>query len=56
MHIIERVGMTFVVQNAMLNLPNLTKIKISGDLPSLHVNLSDVKYSKSAYMTQTESR
>ena len=48
--------MTFVVQNAMLNLPNLTKIKISGDLPSLHVNLSDVKYSKSAYMTQTESR
>jgi len=38
--------MTFVVQNAMLNLPNLTRFKVSGDLPSLHVNISDVKYSK----------
>lgn len=47
LHIIERVGMTFVVQNAMLNLPNLTRFKVSGNLPSLHVNLSDVKYSKS---------
>lgn len=39
--------MTFVVRNAMLNLPNLTRFKVSGNLPSLHVNLSDVKYSKS---------
>ena len=38
--------MTFVVQNAMLNLPNLTRFRVSGDLPSLHVNISDVKYSK----------
>lgn len=44
LHIIERVGMTFVVQNAMLNLPNLTRFKVSGNLPRLHVNLSDVKY------------
>ncbi|KAK8865949.1 hypothetical protein IAR55_001098 [Kwoniella newhampshirensis] len=44
LHIVERIGMTFAVQNAIVNAPNLTRFKIAGDLPELHVNFSDVKY------------
>lgn len=45
LHIVERIGMTFVIQIAMMNLASLTRFKVSGELPMLHVNLSDVKYS-----------
>ncbi|WWD17860.1 hypothetical protein CI109_102304 [Kwoniella shandongensis] len=44
LHIVERIGMTFAVQNAIVNAPNLTRFKIAGDLPELHVNFSDTKY------------
>jgi vacuolar protein sorting-associated protein 13A/C len=47
LHIVEKIGMDFMIQNAILNVPELTKLKVSGHLPKLHVNLSDTKYSKS---------
>jgi vacuolar protein sorting-associated protein 13A/C len=47
LHIVERINMSFIVQNAILNVPNLTRFKISGDLPQLRLNFSDNKYSKS---------
>nr|ODO02780.1 vacuolar protein sorting-associated protein vps13 [Cryptococcus depauperatus CBS 7855] len=43
-HILERIGMSFTVQNAIVNAPNLTRFKIAGHLPELHVNFSDRKY------------
>lgn len=46
LHIVEKIGMDFMIQNAILNVPELTKLKVSGQLPRLHVNLSDTKYSK----------
>lgn len=47
LHIVEKIGMDFMIQNAILDVPQLTKLKVSGHLPKLHVNLSDTKYSKS---------
>ncbi|KAI5452535.1 Vacuolar protein sorting-associated protein 13, variant 2 [Naganishia albida] len=44
LHIVEKIGMDFMIQNAILNVPELTKLKVSGQLPRLHVNLSDTKY------------
>lgn len=44
LHIVERINMTFTVQNAIVNAPTLTKFKISGELPELQVNFSDRKY------------
>lgn len=44
LHIVERINMTFTVQNAIVNAPNLTKFKIAGELPELQVNFSDRKY------------
>lgn len=44
-HIVERINMSFDVQNAILNAPNLTRFKVSGHLPELQVNFSDRKYS-----------
>lgn len=44
LHIIERINMSFSVQNAIVNAPNLTRFKIQGDLPELQVNFSDRKY------------
>lgn len=50
LHIVEKIGMDFMIQNAILNVPQLTKLKVSGRLPKLHVNLSDTKYSKPKIM------
>ncbi|CAK9783702.1 putative late endosome to vacuole transport-related protein [Cutaneotrichosporon oleaginosum] len=44
LHIVERINMSFTVQNAIVNAPTLTKFKISGELPELQVNFSDRKY------------
>jgi vacuolar protein sorting-associated protein 13A/C len=46
-HVLERINMSFLVQNAILNAPNLTRFKIEGNLPVLQVNFSDTKYSES---------
>ena len=46
LHILERINMSFTVQNAIVNAPNITRFKIAGDLPDLQVNFSDRKYSK----------
>ena len=44
LHILERINMSFSVQNAIVNAPNLTRFKIAGELPELQVNFSDRKY------------
>ncbi|ORY32314.1 hypothetical protein BCR39DRAFT_523905, partial [Naematelia encephala] len=44
LHILERINMSFSVQNAIINAPNLTRFKIAGELPELQVNFSDTKY------------
>ncbi|KAL1410608.1 Vacuolar protein sorting-associated protein 13 [Vanrija albida] len=44
LHIVERINMSFRIQNAIVNAPNLTKFKIQGELPELQVNFSDRKY------------
>lgn len=54
-HILERINMSFSAQNAILNLPNLTRFKVSGDLPNLQVNFSDTKYSTSRRRSQHPS-
>ena len=46
LHILERINLSFTVQNAIVNAPNLTRFKIAGDLPELQVNFSDRKYSE----------
>jgi vacuolar protein sorting-associated protein 13A/C len=46
LHILERINMSFYVQNVIINAPNLTRFKIAGELPELKVNFSDRKYSK----------
>lgn len=43
-HILERISMSFAVQNAIVNAPNLTRFKVAGELPGLHLNFSDRKY------------
>ena len=48
LHVVERINMSFTVQNAIVNAPTLTKFKIAGNLPELQVNFSDRKYRKSA--------
>lgn len=50
LHIVEKIGMDFMIQNAILDVPQLTKLKVSGHLPTLHVNLSDTKYSKLKFL------
>lgn len=54
-HIVERINMSFDVQNAILNAPNLTRFKVSGHLPELQVNFSDRKYSTSHTTWPTET-
>lgn len=44
LHLVERINMSFTVQNAIVNAPTLTKFKIAGNLPELQVNFSDRKY------------
>jgi hypothetical protein len=50
LHIVEKIGMDFMIQNAILNVPELTKLKVSGHLPQLHVNLSDTKFSELVFL------
>ncbi|KWU46731.1 hypothetical protein RHOSPDRAFT_14825 [Rhodotorula sp. JG-1b] len=45
LHILERTSLAFLAQNCILaDAPNLTRLKISGSLPSLQLNFSDRKY------------
>jgi vacuolar protein sorting-associated protein 13A/C len=44
LHVVERINMSFTVQNAIVNAPTLTKFKIAGHLPELQLNFSDRKY------------
>lgn len=45
LHVVERVNVGFVVETSILpKAPNLTKVKVSGHLPVLHVMASDAKY------------
>lgn len=44
-HLLERTNIDLQVQNSIVpSALNLTRFKVSGKLPSLHVNLSDTKY------------
>jgi len=49
LHILEKINLSFSVQLAITNAPNLTRFKVAGDLPELQVNFSDKKYSKLTY-------
>ncbi|KAF9431274.1 hypothetical protein BGZ94_003589 [Podila epigama] len=45
MHVIDKINMTFHVHLSILpQAPNLTKIRVFGDLPLLQINFSDRKY------------
>jgi vacuolar protein sorting-associated protein 13A/C len=45
MHIVEKINIDFVVETSIIpKAPNLTKVRISGHLPILHVSASDQKY------------
>ncbi|KAG0003109.1 hypothetical protein BGZ80_007728 [Entomortierella chlamydospora] len=45
LHVIDKINMTFHVHLSILpQAPNLTKIKVFGDLPLFQVNFSDRKY------------
>ena len=44
-HLLDRISMHFAVSRCIVPMaPNLTQLKIAGDLPELHVNFSDKKY------------
>jgi len=45
MHLIDRINMEFLLENSIIPKdPNITKTRISGNLPVLHASLSDMKY------------
>ena len=45
LHLLERTNIEFQVQNSIVpSALTLARFKVSGKLPSLHVNLSDTKY------------
>ena len=45
MHIVEKINIDFVVETSIIpKAPNLTKVRISGHLPILHISASDKKY------------
>jgi len=45
MHIVEKINVDFVVEISILpKAPNLTRVKVSGHMPTLHATVSDVKY------------
>ncbi|KAJ3037263.1 hypothetical protein HDV00_001828 [Rhizophlyctis rosea] len=45
LHVIERVNLSFCIEMCILpKLPDYPRTKISGELPRLHLNLSDTKY------------
>jgi vacuolar protein sorting-associated protein 13A/C len=46
LHVLEKINLSFSVQRAITDAPNLTKMRITGDLPELQVNFSDKKYSE----------
>lgn len=44
-HLLERINLSFTLHNSILpRAPNLTKVKLTGNLPSLEVHFSDNKY------------
>ena len=44
-HLMERINLTFTLHNSILpRAPNLTKVKLTGNLPMLKVHFSDNKY------------
>lgn len=45
MHLVERINLSFTLHTSILpRAPNLTKCKLTGTLPRLHVHFSDKKY------------
>ncbi|TFK57082.1 DUF1162-domain-containing protein [Heliocybe sulcata] len=45
LHLLERINLDFQVQNSIVPTAyNLARFKVSGSLPTLQINLSDVKY------------
>lgn len=45
LHVVEQINIDFLVQLSILpKAPNLTKLRVSGHLPLLHVTASDTKY------------
>ncbi|RDA92701.1 hypothetical protein CP533_3692 [Ophiocordyceps camponoti-saundersi (nom. inval.)] len=45
LHVVEKINVDFVVETSILpKAPNLTKFRVSGHLPMLHVSVSDSKY------------
>ncbi|WFD42049.1 Vacuolar protein sorting-associated protein 13 [Malassezia psittaci] len=45
LHLLERINLTFTLHSSILpRAPNLTKCKITGNLPRLNVHFSDAKY------------
>ena len=56
LHVLERISMGFLVENAILNAPNITRFKVSGSLPVLQVNFSDSKYSASSSLSRMTCR
>lgn len=45
MHVVEEINIDFLVQLSILpKAPNLSKLRVSGHLPLLHVTASDTKY------------
>ena len=44
LHLLERINISFTVQNAIAKAQSLTSFKIAGELPELRINFSDTKY------------
>jgi vacuolar protein sorting-associated protein 13A/C len=45
LHLLERTNLSFQVQNSIVpGVWNLARFKIAGNLPTLHLNFSDIKY------------
>ncbi|KAF9652010.1 vacuolar protein sorting-associated protein 13 [Thelephora ganbajun] len=45
LHLLERINMDFEVQNSIVPTAyNLARFKVSGNLPTLQLNMSDIKY------------
>ncbi|KAK4642106.1 Vacuolar protein sorting-associated protein 13 [Podospora bellae-mahoneyi] len=45
LHIVDKINVNFVVETSIIpKAPNLTKLRVSGHLPVLHVSASDAKY------------
>ena len=45
MHLVDRINMEFLLENSIIPKdPNITRLRITGNLPVLHASLSDKKY------------